>query len=184
MKNAIKVLFVDDDVNTRDLYVESMRAVNFDVREGSDGLDGLKMANEFAPDIIVTGIIMPKMDGFGLVNELKKNITTASIPVVFLSHLGREEDRARAAGLGVKDFLVRDMTSPRNMIDCINHILTSKEYVLGIDPFNFDAAKFAQDFNVNPDFVCSGEKAGGRVVLKLRKQSGATERFDAELSCV
>lgn len=184
MEKAIKLLFVDDDANTRSLYAEALRAVNFDVREGNDGLDGLKMVNESAPDIIVTGIIMPRMDGFGFVEELQKNIATAHIPVIFVSHLGREEDRVRAAALGVKGFLLRDMTSPNDMIKHINDILTSKEYVLGIDAFNFDAAKFAQDFSLNPDFVCPEEKAGGRVVLKLRQHDGNAKRFDAELTCV
>lgn len=184
MKNSVKLLLVDDDVNTRALYVEPLRAVNFDVREGNDGLDGLKIANEFVPDIIITGIIMPRMDGFGLISELKKSVTTAGIPVIFLSHLGREEDMARAMALGAKDFLIRDMTSPNDMIERVNTILTSKEYILGIDPFNFDAAKFARDFNVNSDFICPEEKSGGRVVLKLRKRNVGARSFEAELLCV
>lgn len=183
MENKTKIIIIDDDVNTRNLYADAFRAVNFDVREGKDGLDGLKLANEDVPDIIVTGIIMPRMDGFGFVEELKKNVTTAKIPVIFISHLGREEDEKRSLELGVKDFLVRDMTTPHDMITCVNSILTSKEYILAIDPFGFDAAKFAQDLELNPDFVCSEEKTGGRVVLKLRKQSGSTNRFDAEISC-
>ena len=184
MEQGIKLLLVDDDVDTRHLYAESLRAVNFDVREGDDGLDGLKMVNEFAPDIIVTGIIMPRMDGFGFVEALKKNIATAHIPVLFFSHLGREEDRKRAATLGVKGFLLRDVTTPNDMIERINDILTAKEYVLGIDAFNFDAAKFAQDFDLNPDFVCPTEKPGGRVILRLRKQDGNAKSFDAEIACV
>lgn len=184
MENGIKLLLVDDDVTTRNLYAESLRAVNFDVREGGDGLDGLKMVNKSTPDIIITGIIMPRMDGFGFVEELKKNTATAHIPILFLSHLGREEDRERAEALGVKGFLIRDMTTPRDMIERINDILTSKEYVLGIDVFNFDAARFARDFNLNPDFVCSAEKGNGRVALKLRKQDGNDKGFDAEIVCV
>ncbi len=183
MQSAVKLLLVDDDADTRALYVESLRAVNFDVREGNDGLDGLKIANEFAPNIIVTGIIMPRMDGFGLVNELKKNVKTANIPIIFLSHLGREEDKARALTLGVKDFLIRDMTSPNDMIERINSILTAKEYVLGIDPFSFDAARFAQDFSLNPDFICPEERTGGRIALKLRKRSADDRFFEAEILC-
>lgn len=184
MAKAIKLLIVDDDVNTRSLYAEALRAVNFDVREGNDGLEGLEMTSKEIPDIIVTGIIMPRMDGFQFFETLKKNIATASIPVIFISHLGREEDERRAKELGAKAFLVRDMTSPNDMIERINSILTSSEYVLGIDPFNFDAAKFATDCGINPDFVCPEEKAGGRVVLKLRPRKGDAKHFDAEIACV
>ncbi|MDP3957658.1 MAG: response regulator [bacterium] len=184
MENVTKILVVDDDADTRSLYADAFRTVNFSVREGKDGLDGLKLVSEDIPDVIVTGIIMPRMDGFGLVGALQKNVATAHIPVVFLSHLGREVDEKHAKKLGVKAFLLRDMTSPRDMIERVNDILTSKEYVLAINPFDFDAAKFAQDFKLNPDFVCPEEKAGGRVVLKLRKQDGNAKSFDAELTCV
>lgn len=183
MEKSIKLLLIDDDANTRSLYVEALRTVNFEVREGNDGLEGLELTAESVPDLIITGIIMPRMDGFSFVEELRKNIATAHIPVIFISHLGREEDRERAQALGVQGFLLRDMTSPNDMIERINDILTSTEYVLGIDPFAFDAAKFAQDFNLNPDFVCPEEKAGGRVVLKLRKRDDNTKIFEAELTC-
>lgn len=183
MESVTKVIVVDDDVNTRSLYADAFRAVNFNVREGQDGLDGLKMVNEDTPNIIVTGIIMPRMDGFAFVEELKKNIATAHIPVIFISHLGREEDEKRAKELGVKAFLVRDMTSPREMIERVNSLLTSKEYILAFDPFGFDAAKFADDFKLNPDFVCPEEKPGGRVVLKLHKRDGDNKHFDAEITC-
>lgn len=183
MESRTKIIIVDDDADTRSLYADAFRGVNFNVREGTDGLDGLKLVNEDIPDIIITGIIMPRMDGFDFVEELKKNITTAHIPVIFISHLGREEDEKRSTELGVKAFLLRAMTSPRDMIERVNDILTSKEYVLAIDPFSFDAAKFAQDFKLNPDFVCSEEKVGGRVVLKLRKMDGGSEHFDAEITC-
>ena len=184
MENKTKIIVIDDDADTRGLYADAFRAVNFNVREGEDGLDGLKLVNEDIPDIIITGMIMPRMDGFGFVAELQKNTATAHIPVIFISHLGREVDEKRAKELGVKAFLVRDMTSPHDMIECVNTLLTSKEYVLALDPFGFDAAKFAQDFKLNPDLICPEEKAGGRVVLKLRKRDGDNKHFDAELTCV
>ena len=183
MENKTKIIVIDDDADTRSLYADAFRAVNFNVREGKDGLDGLKMVNEDIPNIIVTGIIMPRMDGFGFVTELQKNTATAHIPVIFISHLGREVDEKHAKELGVKAFLLRDMTSPSDMIRRVNDILTSKEYILALDPFGFDAAKFAQDFKLNPDFVCPEEKPGGRVVLKLRKHDGDSKRFDAEITC-
>lgn len=183
MEKTIKVLIIDDDQNTRSLYADALRAVNFEVYEGADGLEGLEMASQNTPDIIITGIIMPRMDGFQLFEALKKNVATAETPLMFLSHLGREEDMERANELGVEDFLVRDMTSPNDMIERINRHFTTNDYILGIDAFNFDAAKFAKDFNLNPDFVCSEEKPGGRIVLKLRKNKEGAKRFDAEVTC-
>ncbi|MFZ2187674.1 MAG: response regulator [Candidatus Moraniibacteriota bacterium] len=183
MEKAIKVLMVDDDQETRSLYADALRAVNFKVSEGTDGLEGLELANKDVPDLIITGIIMPRMDGFQFLEALKKNVVTAAVPVMILSHLGREEDQKHAAELGVKDFMIRDMTTPNDMIEQINARLVSKDYVLGIDAFSFDAARFAKDFDLNPDFVCPEAKAGGRIVLTLRKSKDGAKRFDAEITC-
>lgn len=184
MEKKIKVLFVDDDDSIRALYVEALQAVNFDVSSGKDGLDALEQINKDTPDIIVTGIIMPRMDGFQFIEALKKNVTMSDIPVMIFSHLGREEDKTRATELGVQDFLVRDMTTPNDLIERINEHFLFKNYVLGIDAFGFDAAIFAKDFDINPDFVCSEEKAGGRIALTLRKNKKGAKSFDAEITCV
>jgi len=183
MHNLIQVLLVDDDENSRTLYAESLRAVNFEVVEAKDGLEGLELATKHAPNITVSGIIMPRMDGFQLVESLKKNVSTMHIPVLFLSHLGRGEDEKRAKELGVANFLLRDMTTPNEMVEAINACLVSDTYVLGIDAFNFDAEKFAKAFNLNTDFICSEEKPGGRITLTLKKNKKGDRSFDAEVTC-
>jgi DNA-binding response OmpR family regulator len=177
------LLLVDDDADTRSIYAEFLKEAGFDVQEAGDGLEGLEKANQIAPDLIVTGIIMPRLDGFGLVEALKRNVITAHIPVVFLSHLGREEDQLRSKQIGVKDFIVRDMTSPNEVVSRIKAMLNDTEYMLGIDPFNYDAAKFANDFNLNPDFLCS-ERENGKLVLKVRLREASSRKFDAELTCL
>ncbi len=179
----IRILLIDDDADTRSLYSEFLRAADFELEEAGDGLEGLEKANQIRPDVIITGIIMPRMDGFGLVDALKKNVVTASIPVVFISHLGREEDQKRAKEIGVRDFIVRDMTPPSEVISRIKALFTATEYLIGIDPFNYDAAKFARDFNLNPDFLCS-ERENGKLVLRLHLRDAGDRRFDAELTCV
>ncbi len=183
MQNLIQVLLVDDDEESRSLYAESLRAVNFQVIEGKDGLEGLDLATKYSPNIIVSGIIMPRMDGFQFVESLKKNVTTMNIPVLFLSHLGRGEDEKRAKEIGVKNFLLRDMTTPKDMVEAINSCLVSDTYVLGIDAFSFDAEKFAKTFNLNTDFICSEEKPGGRITLTLKKNKKGDKSFDAEVTC-
>lgn len=183
MQSPIKVLLVDDDTESRSLYADSLRAVNFEVIEGNDGLEGLELATKHLPNVIVSGIIMPRMDGFQFTEALRKNVATNQIPIFFLSHLGREEDQKRAGELGVKNFLLRDMTTPNDMIEAINALFFSHTYVLGIDSFSFDAEKFAKDFNLDTDFLCSKEKPGGRITLTLKKSKGEDRHFDAEITC-
>lgn len=180
-----RLLLIDDDPNTHGLYPEFLTAAGFQVEQAHDGLEGLAKATEHTPDIILTGIMMPKMDGFTLVEALKKNIVTARVPVIFLSHLGREEDERRSRELGVKDFIVRDMTSPREVVSRLRAQLTATEYFLGIDTESYDAARFARDMGLHTSFVCaSGDNQGQRYVLRLKLIDAHTKRFEAELVCL
>ncbi len=179
----LRILLVDDDDNTREIYMEFLHAAGYEIIEARDGLEGLEKAGQLPVDLVITGIIMPRMDGFAMVETLKKNVATAHVPVVFLSHLGREEDQKRAKELGVEDFIVRDVTPPNEVIRRIKEVFSIVEYLIGIDPFDYDAEKLARDLHLSPDFVCS-EKEGGRLVLKLKLRDSAERRFDAELTCI
>lgn len=183
MTSYIQLLLVDDDEPTRSVYAEFLKEGGFAVTEAKDGLEALEAVNQSAPDIILTGIIMPRMDGFTLVENLRKNMATARIPVVFLSHLGREEDRARAEEVKVNDFIVRDTTTPREVIARLKAQLSATAYLVAIDARRYDAQTFARDMGLQPDFLCTtGE--GERFVLQLKRKDRDSRHFDAELTCV
>ena len=173
-----KVLLVDDNVEIRSLYAEIFRQEQFDVREANDGLEGLEMANQITPDIIVSGIIMPRMDGFQFVETLKKSVATAGVPVFFLSHLGREEDEVRSKELGVKDFIVQGMVSPVEALARIKGLLENKEYTVNIDQHSLDADRLSKELGIDENFSTAD---GGKWTLRLRLRSQDRKQFDAEL---
>jgi len=177
-----KVLVVDDDEDTRSLIVEILKAADFEVWEATDGLDGLEKIGQVFPDIVLSGIIMPRMDGFTLVESLKKNTATASIPVIFLSHMGREEDRRRAEQLGVDDFFVTTLTPPGGIVGRINSIISHSEYFITPNPYELDAQKLAQDLNLNRDFLCS--EGGEKLAIRLKLKDPSSRRFEAEIVCI
>lgn len=173
-----KVLLVDDDVEVRSLYAEIFRQAEFDVREANDGLEGLEMANQIVPDIVLTGIIMPRMDGFQLVEALRKGVATASVPIVFLSHLGREEDEIRAREIGVKDFIVQGMVSPVEALNRIKGLLENKEYHVNIDPHSLDAERLVKELGLDENL---NTPDGGKWILRLRLRNLEKRHFDADL---
>ncbi len=179
MTNPKKVLLVDDNAEVRSLYAEIFRQAEFDVREANDGLEGLEMANQIVPDIILSGIIMPRMDGFQLVETLRKNVATGSVPIIFLSHLGREEDEVRARELKVDDFIVQGMVSPIEALQRVKNLLENKTYVVNIDPHSLDAERLLKDLGLDENF---NTPDGGRWVLRLRLRSLEKKQFDAELA--
>jgi len=95
-----KILIIDDDNEVRKQYVDLFRKNDFEVLEAKDGVEGLNIVKaEEGIDVIFTGIIMPRMDGFKLISILKEDKMTANIPVVVNSHLGKEEDKEKSSGV-------------------------------------------------------------------------------------
>lgn len=77
-------------------------------KDGQEAWDILQKGK--LPDIVFTGIIMPHMTGFELIQKMRADSKLASIPVAISSHRGREEDRRKAEELGVSDFIVQGLT--------------------------------------------------------------------------
>lgn len=175
-----KILIVDDDVFTREMYADVFRQSGFEVAEANDGVEGVDMATTQVPDVIFTGIVMPRMDGFTLIENLKKNVLTAQIPVFMSSHLGREEDRNRASSLGVKEFIIRDFTSPGEVVNLVSAIFAEgSEYALDFDEYNLDAQRLSRNLNFNGHFQCS--ECNESLILKLR--IGAKGVHTAQFVC-
>lgn len=176
-----RILIVDDDVDAREVYRDVFQSANFEVLTAEDGVEGLDLATKELPDVIFTGIIMPRMDGFSLVEALKKNAPTSNIPVLIFSHMGREEDRAKAMKLGARDFIVRGMMPPNEVVARINAIFLQGEYNLGFDPYAFDAPKLARDFGLSGNFQCM--ECSERLVVKLKRADGENKNFQAMFVC-
>jgi len=93
-----KILIVDDEKEILDLIENRLSATGFSVTTALNGSQALSKIREFVPDLIITDIVMPEMDGFALFKELKKNDATAHVPVVVLSARGKMKDTFLAMG--------------------------------------------------------------------------------------
>ena len=179
----LKILIVDDDNDLRQMYVEVFRNAGFEVLEAQDGIEGLDISSKEIPDIIFTGIVMPRMDGFTMMESLKKTVMTANIPVVISSHMGREEDRERANVLGAKDFIIRNMTPPVEVVERINSLFVKEggEYKIAFGLYDFDAQKLAKDLSFQPNFLCL--KCGEKLVLNMKLQNIKDRLFEVRFIC-
>lgn len=178
--SQIRILLVDDDVDTRTMYAEVFRMAGFDVREANDGLEGLEMANQIVPNVVLCGIIMPRMDGFQFMEGLKKNVAMEGVPVAFISHLGRKEDEMKARELGVKDFIVRDMTTPTEVVTRIKALLASSDFAISFDIHSAEAGRLFDALGMDGTLPCMG---GTHPVLRLRLRDKERRIFEAELTC-
>lgn len=118
-----KVLIVEDDKFLAKIYKTKLEKEGIDVDFANDGVEGLKkMAND-KPKLILLDLIMPKMDGFEVLEAMKKDSELKKIPVLILTNLGQEEDKDRGLNLGAKDFIVKSDASIQEVVDKIKKYL-------------------------------------------------------------
>lgn len=100
-----KILLVEDDVNLGFLLVEYFESNGFDVKLYIDGQAGLKGFQQSSFDICIVDIMLPKLDGFSLVKEMK--ILDSEIPIIILSARSMKEDKIKGFGFGVDDYITK-----------------------------------------------------------------------------
>ena len=101
-----RVLLADDNADMRQ-YVESLLSANYDVVSVSNGAEALRAILDRPPDLVLTDVMMPELDGFGLLLALRQNERTRGIPVVMLSARAGEEARVEGIHAGADDYLVK-----------------------------------------------------------------------------
>lgn len=104
---ATRVLVVDDDPDLRTITALQLRAEGFEVLEAPDGKGCLELALEQRPDVILLDVLMPAMDGRMVLDALRAEPETRSIPVIFLSALGSVDDRIEGLDRGAVDYIVK-----------------------------------------------------------------------------
>ena len=101
-----KVLLADDNADMRD-YVRRLLSNEYDVIEVGNGVEALRAAREHDPDLVLADVMMPELDGFGLVNALRADERLKTIPVVMLSARAGEDARVEGLKAGADDYLVK-----------------------------------------------------------------------------
>ena len=113
-----KVLVIEDNFDVRDNITEILELANYDVQSAENGKIGVAMAQDWLPDIIVCDIMMPELDGYGVLYLLSKNQKTSNIPFIFLTAMADKNDRRKGMDLGADDYL----TKPFEEMELLNAI--------------------------------------------------------------
>ncbi len=109
-EKKIRILIIDDDVGFRDLLRLHLSAAGYQVQVAEDGVTGGRALLAQTPDLIVSDLNMPFLDGFELLSLLRSDAETASIPVILLSGRSDGDTMAKAVELGAADFLTKPVT--------------------------------------------------------------------------
>lgn len=116
---AKKILIIEDDKFLRELIAQKLIKEEYDISEAADGEEGIKKIEEEKPDLILLDLILPGIDGFEVLSQMKNNPALTSIPVIILSNLGQKEDVEKGLKLGAVDYLIKAHFTPAEIIDKI-----------------------------------------------------------------
>jgi PAS domain S-box-containing protein len=121
---AQRILLADDNADLR-AYVRRLLEVSYEVEVVEDGVAALEAARARPPDMIISDVMMPKLDGFGLIRELRADPALATIPVMVLSARAGEEARLEGLSHGADDYLVKPF-SARDLLGRVAAALNSE----------------------------------------------------------
>lgn len=101
------ILFIEDEPTLQKTVGRVLEEEGYQVKAALDGEIGLRLAKESKPDLILLDIILPKLDGFEVLKELKKDEQTKDIPIIILTNLEASTDVEKALSLGATTYLVK-----------------------------------------------------------------------------
>src|SRR3989339_1342268 len=101
------IILIEDDEFLAELYAAKLTIEGYKVYLATDGRKGLKLIQEKNPSLVLLDILLPKMDGFGVLEQAKKDPKTKKIPVILLTNLSQRGDIQRGFDLGADDYLIK-----------------------------------------------------------------------------
>lgn len=118
-----KVLIVDDDKFLLNMYSIKFAKSNFEVNSAVSGDEALSKIKEgYTPDIILLDIVMPGMDGFQILDNLKKNNIAPNAMIIMLTNQGQLADIEKAKSFGINGYIIKATTIPSEVVEEVERI--------------------------------------------------------------
>lgn len=122
-KQDKKILLVEDDKMLADMYTTKFEKEGLHILRAHDGAEGLEMIKQEKPDLVLLDIIMPKLDGFAVLREVRKIPELKSTHVLLLTNLGQTEDVAKGHELGADDYFIKANHTPAEIVEKVKYML-------------------------------------------------------------
>ena len=123
IQTPLTIVLVEDDPFLAEIYVLRLEREGFKVIHARSGEEGLKNVLETKPSLVLLDLVLPKMDGFSVLKELKANAVTRTIPVVILTNLGEKSDMEKGKELGAADYVIKAHLTPSEVAKKVKQIL-------------------------------------------------------------
>jgi DNA-binding response OmpR family regulator len=117
------ILLVEDDKFLSEMYATKLTSAGFEIETAADGQAALQKIREKTPDLILLDIVLPKMDGFEVLQFLKKDPALKNIMVIFLTNLGQKEEVDKGLALGANDYIIKAHFTPTEVVAKVKMVL-------------------------------------------------------------
>lgn len=121
--NKVKILIIEDDPFLSEMYLVKLVQNGFDVEVASDGKAGLDKVKTLMPTLVLLDIVLPSMDGFEVLDGIKKNPKLKDTLIVLLTNLGQREDIEKGIALGANDYIIKAHYTPTAVVVKVKEIL-------------------------------------------------------------
>lgn len=138
----MKILIVDDEMKIRSIIRKYAEFEGFEVEEASDGMQALDLCRLYPYDLVIMDVMMPELDGFSAVKEIRKY---SMVPVIMLSARGEEYDKIHGFEVGVDDYVVKPF-SPKELMLRVSAVLNRTNFRKERDNNVFQSEGLVIDF--------------------------------------
>ena len=122
-QNKLRILLIEDEEMLASMYKTKFEKEGFEIELSLNGEEGLAKAKEDKFGVVLIDIIMPKLDGFAVLKELRAMPEYKDIPIIMLTNLGQDEDMERGKKLGATDYLVKANFTPSQVLEKIKSMM-------------------------------------------------------------
>lgn len=120
-----KIVLVEDDPFLSEIYITKFEEAGYVVEVADDGEEGLEKIKNGKPDIVLLDIILPKLTGLEIMEELQKDESFKETPIIVLSNLGADEDVQKAMDMGAKGYLVKSQYTPSEVVARVEEMVNN-----------------------------------------------------------
>src|SRR5687768_18183593 len=108
---APRILVIDDEADCQEVVVQALRGCGFEVLTATGGTEGVALARQHCPDLVISDVQMARGDGYFALQQLRQDRATATVPIIMISGVVDHEGFRRGMDLGADDFLIKPFTS-------------------------------------------------------------------------
>jgi DNA-binding response OmpR family regulator len=124
-KKSKKILVAEDELSMREIVVEKLQSAGFDVAQAENGAIAIKMLEKEKPDLVLLDLMMPEVDGFGVLEFIRSNKKSAisKVPVIILTNLWSKEEIIKTKNLGVQAYIIKAYMTTEEILEKVNEVL-------------------------------------------------------------